>query len=502
MRRFSAYGPSLIVLVTAIVVLAVGPLAVRKLTYAQTEARIVRASSRLKDSTAILEQLNQAYRDVAQAVEPTVVHISAEKRVTLERGVQRPQLSTGSGWVWDETGHIVTNYHVVQGATDIDVQLHNGELRPATIVGYDDLTDIAVLKIDPGRLFPSARVDRTYDVQQGDLVFAFGSPFDFRFSMSSGVVSGKGRSVGVIRSPLGRSVGYENFIQVDAAINPGNSGGPLTNHRGEVIGMNTAIATQRDSALDEGQFAGIGLAIPMNMIEPVVTQLIDNDGVVFKGYLGVEPRPISTTQMQDLNRMGFVGQGVRVFEVVTDSPADRAGIRVGDIIIEVDGQDVQTTDQLRSEISSMLPDETIVLRAWRPNYDKNTGTSIEFDVTLERLNEIIVRGRLPIDQPSDRIVELGIAKMATATEALARQYGVEEFYQGVLIEDIVKNSYLQNDIHPGTVITSVQDFNVSDVDEFLGVLRQFNLSTTVGLRATAVLPNGNATIINLRLDRP
>src|SRR5690606_35708911 len=125
----------------------------------------------------------------------------------------------------------------------IEVQLYNGELRPAEIVGFDRSTDIAVLKIPAGRLHPAVRRGPEAPVRQGDMVFAFGSPFDFRFSMSSGVVSGQGRSVGVIRDEFGRRSGYENFIQVDAAINPGNSGGPLTDFRGHVIGMNTAIAT-------------------------------------------------------------------------------------------------------------------------------------------------------------------------------------------------------------------------------------------------------------------
>ncbi|MCH7602395.1 MAG: trypsin-like peptidase domain-containing protein, partial [Planctomycetes bacterium] len=239
-QKLSGYGPSLIVLATAMLVLFVGPSAVRKLTYESTRTQIIQASNRLEGNN-VLEQINQAYRDIAMMVEPSVVHISVQHRI---RG-RTVAISSGSGWIFDEKGHVVTNYHVIRDAERIDVQLDAGELRVADVIGYDDTTDIAVLKIAEGRLHPAQLADPQEAVQQGDLVFAFGSPFDFRFSMSSGVISGKGRSVGVIRNQAGGNAGYENFIQVDAAINPGNSGGPLTNFRGQVIGMNTAIATGR-----------------------------------------------------------------------------------------------------------------------------------------------------------------------------------------------------------------------------------------------------------------
>ena len=261
MRKLIAYGPSLVVLITALVVLLAGPAAVRRLTYAQTEARIVHASDRLAQSD-VLEQLNQAYSDIAALVEPSVVHISSTAVVKNRFGQRRLSLSSGSGWIYDEQGHIVTNEHVVKDAQSIEVQLHTGERRSAHLVGRDLRTDIAVIKVAPGLLHP-ARPGTKAPVRQGDLVFAFGSPFDFRFSMSSGIVSGLGRYAGLM------DIDYQNFIQVAAAINPGNSGGPLTDIHGRVIGMNTAIATGRGRSVGEGQFGGIGLAIPMSMIASV-----------------------------------------------------------------------------------------------------------------------------------------------------------------------------------------------------------------------------------------
>ena len=158
MRKLNVYGPSLIVLGTAILVLVVGPSAVWKLTYAQTKARIIQAGERL-DENPVLQHLNQAYRDLATLVEPSVVHISTERTVPDGRGRDRIVGSAGSGWIYDEVGHIVTNYHVVEGAERIEVQLHSGEIRQAQIAGFDQFTDIAVIKIAPGHLHPALRAD-------------------------------------------------------------------------------------------------------------------------------------------------------------------------------------------------------------------------------------------------------------------------------------------------------------------------------------------------------
>src|SRR5690606_400198 len=166
------------------------------------------------------EQLNQAGRDLAMIVEPSVVHVSTSARIQDRSGTAAQVTSSGSGWVYDEQGHIVSNAHVVDGADQIQVQLYTGEYYDADVVGIDLRSDIAVLKIPARHLVPAQRSSME-NVEQGEFVFAFGSPFDFRFSMSAGIVSGLGRSAGLT------DIEYENFIQVDAAINPGNSGGPL-----------------------------------------------------------------------------------------------------------------------------------------------------------------------------------------------------------------------------------------------------------------------------------
>lgn len=375
MRKLTHYGPSLMVLVTAFLVLIAGPNAVHQLTHAYTTARVIQASERLSGDN-VLEQISQAYRDIATFVEPSVVHISAQRTVIGQRTFSAA-LSSGSGWLYDEQGHIVTNFHVVEDANQIDAQLYNGEIRPAEIVGFDRLTDVALLKIEPGRLHPATRVDSQRRINQGELVFAFGSPFDFRFSMSTGVVSGLGRFAGVIRDQAGRRFGYENFIQVDAAINPGNSGGPLTDFRGHVIGMNTAIATgPRRSNNDEGQFSGIGLAIPIDMIEPVVTQLI-RTGEVQKGFLGVSVVDRDMAITEEFRELGFHIDGVMIARLDADHESLREHFRAGDVIVALNGRQLSSPGELMNAVHELPPDTTVEFAAWRFNPQRGRGQRID-----------------------------------------------------------------------------------------------------------------------------
>ena len=294
-------------------------------------------------------------------------------------------------------GHVVTNAHVVEAADTIEVQLHTGEVRNAEIVGLDLRSDIAVLKIPSGGLIASRKGD-SGDVHQGDPVYAFGSPFDFRFSMSSGIVSGLGRSGGL------EEVDYENFIQVDAAINPGNSGGPLTDVSGRVIGMNTAIATSQRNTVGQGQFAGIGLAIPMAQIRSVVEQVIET-GVVRKGFLGVGLVETDSMNLAIIGRsypagspiLGMLqaideyyeGDGVAITRLEPGHPADAAGLRAGDVIESVGGRTVFGLEQLKAMISSIRPGETAVLGVWRFDPVADTVDRFEVEVVLGELDPML-----------------------------------------------------------------------------------------------------------------
>jgi serine protease Do len=486
-RRLGAYGPSLIVLATVSLVLLAGPFAVRALTSARTEVAIRQASDRLAHDN-ILEAFNQVNRDIATKVEPSVVYISTEQWVTdtRRRGLPRDlrKLSSGSGWVYDEQGHIVTNEHVIQGADRIQVQVHTGEQYDAVVVGSDPRTDIAVLRIDADHLFPAERAGSA-DVKQGDSVRAFGSPFDFRFSMSEGIVSG------VKRDAQLEDVRYQNFIQVDAAINPGNSGGPLTDIYGRVIGMNTAIATGGRGSLNEGVFSGIGLAIPMEMIEHVVSQLIE-DGEVARGFIGVELQ--QDLALGSARRLGFTGDGVEIRVVHDDGPADQAGLLDGDVITAVDGERISTLRQVQSIISSHAPGETLSMSIWRFDRVADAPVTLSIDVTLAAMKP----EQMLAPQFAAYLEAFGLLNnLATSTEERAARHGVA-FRRGVIVEHIAPDTAIEGVIQPGTIITSVFEEPVRNVDEFYARLERAILASPRRVVLGIVTPDGREDVLHLQ----
>ncbi len=364
MRRFYTYGPALLVLLTAAVAIIAAPPVLRQIQIAQIQAEVTRAQAELDGST-LLEQINAEKQAIAQAVQPSVVHLD----VTLRgEGSRRGFRSNGSAFIYDETGHLITNAHVVRGATSIRAEFFDGRVMAAEIVGTDDRTDIAVLKVDPGRGMIPIRRASGEPLYAGDQVFAFGSPFGIKFSMSGGIVSGLGRSDGA--SFVNMVQGYTNFIQTDAAINPGNSGGPLVDVNGRLVGMNAAIANNReqfdqdsDMPAVQGQSAGIGFAIPLETIENVVDQLIDNE-VVLRGYLGVMLGNYEFVRRR-LESEGFMGSGVLISRTPPSQPAAEAGLRDGDVVIAIQDRDTPNIDVLRSIISVQEPGKPVNITVWR-----------------------------------------------------------------------------------------------------------------------------------------
>lgn len=499
-----SYGPGLVVLAASAVALLAGPFAVREFVHAQTTVDIVKASNRLESAGNVLEQINAVQRDIAKAVEPSVVHVSTES--TLQgRSIQRTYVSSGSGWIYDDAGHIVTNAHVVDGADRIQVQLHDGDLRNAELVGVDLRTDIAVVKVDGGALHPAKR-GNSDDVQQGDLVYAFGSPFDFRFSMSAGIVSGLGRTAGPAE------IDYQNFIQVDAAINPGNSGGPLTDIYGRVVGMNTAIATGRGNTVGQGQFAGIGLAIPMSMIENVVSQLVTS-GEVRKGYLGVSvdsvdsrAAPFISVPALRFAAERFRGEAAVITEVEEESPAAKAGLQVGDVIVAIDGRQITSDGQVRAVISSKRPGSDVTLEIWRPDLSTGEPLTTDIKLTLGELDPAMLGNRIF----ADTLRTLGFASLTTSTEERAKKLGVP-FRRGVLVEQVREGSPVERAVPEGSVITQILGQPVGSVDElFTRVYRWWvpqqreRSMYSVELPLTFVTPEGQVRedVVPLALPRP
>jgi len=456
MRRLEHLGPALVTLAAAGTLLLAAPVLVRRASRERTAVEMAAAEERLQRGT-LLEELSQSTRDIATLVEPSVVHVSTSSPSGRRA---RNFTNSGSGWVYDAGGHIVTNAHVVDASSRIEVQFRDGERRDAELVGLDLRTDIAVLHVDPVGLVPARRAAQ--DPSQGEMVFAFGSPFDFRFSMSSGIVSGIGRTAGL------QDVTYENFIQTDAAVNPGNSGGPLTNTRGDVVGMTTAIATGRGNAVGQGQFAGIGLAIPISMIENVVDQLIER-GEVQKGFLGVASVDMELVrrgmaQGEPLIRhaaQNFSGDGTVITLVSPGSPAERAGLQVGDVITQVDGRRVSGSSQLRALVAGRRPGESLPIDFWRPVLGREVPGQVQrVNVVIDRLEPEVASGGI-----AEGLRQLGFRELVTCTEDQALAHGVT-FRRGVLVAQLDPASRVAREIPPGSVIVQAFGAPVNNLDDF------------------------------------
>lgn len=375
MRRFVALGPAVVVMLAAVALMFVGPTVVRRLAQSAAMGRAEGVRVVL-ESDQSLDRLNEAVESVAAAVMPSLVHID----VDIPSGESRRSRATsGAGWVWDQAGHVVTNAHVVRGATFIRVQTSDGRVSPAEILKADTYTDIAVLRLSsPEGMLPIARATGQ-EPRIGQRVFAFGSPFGFKFSMSEGIISGVGRD------PMNdEPTGMTNYIQTDAAVNPGNSGGPLVDARARLVGMNVAIATGAGTQnLMQGQSAGISFAIPLSTIEPIVAQMVKGQDVS-RGYMGIT---IPNNEEPIITDAGFIGTGVRIPRVEPDGPAARAGIRSGDIVTHFNQIAIRNPAMLRSSIGAMSPGQHAVIRVWRDD------APVDLDVTLGEFPVAVLAGQ-------------------------------------------------------------------------------------------------------------
>src|SRR6266496_1735915 len=265
----------------------------------------------------------------------------------MPRGPQR-QNGLGSGFIIDGNGTILTNYHVVDGAQKIAVTLSDGKNYDAKVIGKDQKSDIAVIKIDAGQDLPAVTLGDSDRLEVGEWVMAIGNPFGLDHTVTSGIVSAKGRQIGA--GP------YDNFIQTDASINPGNSGGPLLNMRGEVVGINTAIFSQSGGSI------GIGFAIPINMVKRVVDQLVDK-GKVVRGWLGVSLQPLSPELADSLGVTGK--QGAVVASTMPGGPAAAAGLQQNDVILAFDKIPVEDYHHFQRLAAETRAGSKVVLQVLR-----------------------------------------------------------------------------------------------------------------------------------------
>jgi serine protease Do len=352
----------------------------------------------------------------------------------------------GTGFLISPDGYILTNEHVVGEASSINVALSDGRELPGKVVGADARTDIALVKIEDKKAFPHVRLGDSDKVEIGEWVVAIGNPFGLDHSVTAGIVSAKGRRS--IR-PSGRR-GLYDFIQTDASINPGNSGGPLINVNGEVIGINAAVNMA-------GQ--GIGFAIPINMAKTLLPQLKEH-GKVSRSYLGV--------QLQDLSRdlaksMGLSDtNGAIVARVVRGSPADKAGLKPGDVITSFDGKPVKSTDDVVWLASTTGAGKTVTVGVAGSGGDKR---SVKITLAPMPEEEVASRGPLPPEGKGTQAAALGVA-VTEVTPEIARELGLDQ-PQGVVVTSVDRRAAAAGALRRGDVIVSVNDRPVSTEKDFV-----------------------------------
>lgn len=472
------YAGALTLIVTAWSMLACG--AAPSVPLSQNTAPLPPLS---RDVIAPAEQLGRAYAAVANHIRPAVVSVFSERMVIEQqpqfpfpfgddffgqffgqspdqqqeqpRPRRVPERGLGSGMILDREGHVLTNYHVVKDFTQIQVQLADGRKFPAEVVGTDPKTDVAVIRIKgtvPPDL-PTVQLGNSDAMQDGDLVLAVGAPFGLIQTVTNGIISAVGRS------NLGIS-DYEDFLQTDAPINPGNSGGPLVNMQGEVIGMNSAILTGGTAPGSEGQFAGIGLAIPINMIKTMLPTLL-RGGQITRGMMGVIIQEITTDLAKQFHLPNT--RGALVSQVNPNSPAARAGIRSGDDIVRFNGHDITDTRDLRNLVASTAPGSQVPVQVIR---DGRTQT---LTVTVGKLGGAAAANATHGGGGASELSKLGL-HVQTLTPELAGQLGIQG-QQGVVITNVQEGSPASlAGLQPGDVILQADRKPVTSVQELTSAL--------------------------------
>jgi len=419
------------------------------------------------DSIAALRQMGKAFSSIAEKASPAVVGLKAEKIVTQDsqtyqnspfgddfyeyffrprsprqrspqRRPQQPQTALGSGFIISPDGYILTNNHMVEGAEKVTVELAGGRKFTAEITGTDPDSDIAVIKIDADNL-PYLELADSDTLEVGEWVLAIGNPLGFSHTVTAGIVSAKGRSVGLAN--------IENFIQTDAAINFGNSGGPLLNLEGKVVGMNTAIYGATGNI-------GIGFAIPVNMAKHVYKQLREG-GSVERGFLGISLDDL-TPELAAALDLKTDTKGVAIGDVIAGSAAEKAGLKRYDVVIEFEGQPVEKRNQFLNRVAMLNPDTKVDIVVLRD------GKRETFTVKLgKRPPEGEITGNLP----TETIKELGFS-VINMTEEWAQKLGYEGD-SGVVVRAVEPGSQAeQAGIVPGVLIKEVNRRQIHNIKEF------------------------------------
>jgi|TARA_R110002072_G_scaffold43877_6_gene123207 serine protease Do len=364
-------------------------------------------------------------------------------RAPGEQAPQQTLQALGSGFIIDPKGFVVTNNHVVEGADEIEVKLPDGRSFQAKLIGGDKRSDLALLKIDSNEALPFVTLGDSDSLLVGDWVVAIGNPFGLGGSLTSGIVSARGRDI--------NSGPYDDYIQTDAAINRGNSGGPMFNLKGEVVGVNTAIYSP------SGGSVGIGFAIPANVVKSIITDLKD-DGRVDRGWLGVQIQPVSGEIAEALGLSKT--EGALVVDVTPDSPAAAAGLKQGDVIIQFGGSRVDKMRSLPRLVAAINPGKTADVTVWRNGAEK----SFRVEIGLLKPQQVAAQEHSMQPKLTDgtlRSEDLG-ATLTQLNDQAKQQLGLPESAQGVLIKEVENQGVAaKQGLRPGDVIRQVDGEDVS-----------------------------------------
>lgn len=468
-------GPALVILLSIMLVASIA------INFLHPKAAYsMDSKTAVKPGTAVLSQLQDAFTSASEDILPSVVSITSRKIVTL-RGFpgfdnmhpfgipgmpnlpsepqERPEEGYGTGVIVRENGYILTNDHVVGDADSVTIALSDGRTFEGKVL-RDPSRDLALVKIDAKGLTP-AKMGDSSKVKVGSWAIAIGSPFGLDQTVTVGVISAVGRQASAYDGNQIRP--YPNLLQTDASINPGNSGGPLINIQGEVIGINTLIRSS------SGGNEGIGFAIPINSAKRIVDQLI-KEGKVTRGFLGIIPENLNPVSAE---RFG-VKEGAFVRSVSVGTPADKAGIQVEDIIIKLDGRDIENEFDLRDAAEMAQPGKTVPIVIVR---DKKQMT---LSITVGAAPEIQTA-----QNKHESEAKLGFVA-AELTPQLAREFGISSYQQGVVVTQVSQtSSAARAGLRPGVIINRINDSKVNTLADMQAITKGLKSRDTVRMIVTA-----------------
>jgi serine protease Do len=395
---------------------------------------------------------------------------------------QRPRRSSGSGFFISEDGFVVTNNHVIAGTDEIQIALADGRTFDVEVVGTDELTDLAVLRVidRDGAEFEYVQLERDLEARVGDWVVAVGNPFGLGGTATAGIVSALSRELD--RGPV-----YNDFLQFDAPINPGNSGGPTFDLNGKVVGVNSAIISATRAS------AGISLAIPSDTAALVIDQLIEN-GLVRRGFLGVRPADL-TSDMREAMGLGEDTQGALINNVIEDTPAEKAGLKNGDIILRVQNEPVEDARDLTRKVGSFEPGETIRFRISREGSERNVRVTLAERPEAE---EAVGQGLLPTPEASSESF-YGMSVRAVSNEERDR-YSLDG-ETGLLVLGVEPGSEAERvGIRSGNVILQASNRDVETPGDLADAIEQARSRDRAALSLYVRSQSGTSGYVALRLD--